>query len=48
MLGPLTSQIVGPDEAIKLGLKGSQFLYSSRVEVAQYDKEISYGKFPIW
>jgi len=42
--GPLTSRILGPDEAVRLGAKGNQFLDSSRIVVAQYDKEISYGR----
>ena len=44
--GPLTSRILGPDEAVRLGAKGDQFLDSSRVVVAQYEKEISYGRIP--
>ncbi len=44
--GPLTSRILGPDDAIRLGVKANQFMDSSHVVVAQYDKEISYGKIP--
>jgi len=44
--GPLTARVLGPDEAIRLGAIGNQFLDSIRVVVAQYDKELSYGKIP--
>jgi len=42
--GPLAARVLGPEAASILAAKSDQFVESSRIVIARYDKELSYGR----
>jgi len=42
--GPLAARVLGPEAASLLSAKSDQFVESSRIVIAHYDRELSYGR----